>query len=101
MPNDTSVGATADANGTAIARLPNRIRPWRVQQITTQATPIPSGALCGFFKNGALAAAITPNRGTASGDPPVDIQTADKAEVRWTGMDPGTSCSAFVVYELI
>jgi hypothetical protein len=100
MPDD-SYSQRVAANGTATILVQSRPNSWLVRQVTVEAATVPSGALCSLKKNGSLVTAITPNRGTASGDPPIGLAPADKMTIEWTGMNAGTLCNAFVEYEVV
>lgn len=89
-----------NAAGTAdLVFSPRSRQSWAVQQVSTSAPSVGTGASCGVYRDGMLITPMVAQADVASGDPPIPVRLGQKLHVRWTGATVGAVVSAIIIYD--
>lgn len=90
---------SAGGAATVSVRPSQKLRTWVVQQVSTEMSTAPLGAVCAIRKNGFLVSFAAATGDTAAGDPPVTLYGSDVLTVEWTGCTPGDVGRVLVIYD--
>jgi hypothetical protein len=76
-----------------------RTRAWSVQQVSVEMSTAPIGATCELRKGDRLVTYLIATGDTAGGDPPVQLQGAERLTVTWKGCTPAATGRVFAIYD--